>query len=187
EREVYGVPDVRRTPCEQTGCCKRNRMTALIIFCAKYLFVAIPLILVWVFWQVSPVDRRTLLLRGVIVLIVAVVLAKGGGALYNEPRPFVVQHVTPLVPHDADNGFPSDHTLLCFACAFLLLPFSPRAVGPALLIAATVGMARIASLLHSPLDVIASILMAAVANIIAWKAVRNPPPANQNADPTHCA
>jgi undecaprenyl-diphosphatase len=110
-------------------------------------------------------------------LILAVVLAKGGGALYNEPRPFVVQHIAPIVPHDADNGFPSDHTLLSFACAFLIFPFSPRAAGPALLIAATVAMARIASLLHSPLDIVASILMAAVANIIAWKAIPIPPTA----------
>jgi undecaprenyl-diphosphatase len=151
-------------------------MTGLILFCAKYLFAAIPLVLLWVWWGLPNDYRRVMLLRGVIVVVVAVLLAKGGGALYNEPRPFVVQHVAPLIPHEADNGFPSDHTLLSFACAFLLIPFAPRIFGPALLIAATVGMARIASLLHSPLDIIASILMAIAANFVAAKAVRTPVP-----------
>ncbi len=149
-------------------------MDELILFCAKYLFAAIPLILLFVFWQISWEQRKLLILRGILVLILALVLAKGGGALYFEPRPFVVQHTVPLIPHDADNGFPSDHTLLCFACAFLIIPFAPRAIGPALLIAATVGMARIASLLHTPFDIVASILMAALANFIAWKVVRDP-------------
>jgi len=149
-------------------------MTQLIIICAKYLFIAIPLLLLYVFWTLSNPQRKTLLLRGLVVCILAVILAKGGGALYNEPRPFVVQHVAPLIPHEADNGFPSDHTLLCFACAFLLVPFSPRMIGPALLISVTVALARVASLLHSPLDIVASILIAAVANIAAYLAVRTP-------------
>jgi undecaprenyl-diphosphatase len=149
-------------------------MTGLIVISAKYLFVLIPLILLGVLWPLSAAQRRVLILRGIVVLIIGVILAKGGGALYNEPRPFVVQHVSPLIPHDADNGFPSDHTLLAFACAFLLFPFSRRAAIVAVLIAAAVGVARIACLLHSPLDIIASILMAAVANVIAWLVVRIP-------------
>jgi len=149
-------------------------MTELIIICAKYLFIAIPLLLLYVFWTLSNAQRKTLVLRGLIVCILAILLAKGGGALYNEPRPFVVQHVAPLIPHEADNGFPSDHTLLCFACAFLLVPFSPRMIGPALLISVTVALARVASLLHSPLDIVASIVMAAVANVIAFVAIREP-------------
>ena len=147
-------------------------MTELIILCAKYLFAAIPLILLYVFWQLTNAQRKLFLLRGLVVCTLAILLAKGGGALYNEPRPFVVQHVAPLIPHEADNGFPSDHTLFCFACAFLLIPFSPRAIGPALLVAVTVCLARIASLLHSPLDIVASILMAALANIVAYRVIR---------------
>jgi undecaprenyl-diphosphatase len=150
-------------------------MNALIVFCAKYLFAVIPLLLLFVFWQLDNTERKLLVLRGIVVLVLAISFAKAGGALYNEPRPFVVQHVVPLVPHDADNGFPSDHTLLSFACAFLILPFAPRVVGPALLIAATVAMARIASLLHTPLDIVASILMAGLANLIAWRIVRERP------------
>ncbi len=147
-------------------------MTGLIVFCAKYLFVLTPLLALAVFWKCSAANRKTMFVRGLIVLMVGVVLAKAGGALYFEPRPFVVHHVAPLIPHDANNGFPSDHTLLTFGVGFLLFPFSRRVAAIAVLVAATVGLARILCLLHSPLDIGASILMAAVGNLIAWQAVR---------------
>jgi len=83
-----------------------------------------------------------------------------------------VRHVAPLIPHDADNGFPSDHTELVFACAFLLLPFSRRVSAAAGIVGAAVGAARIASLLHSPLDICAGIGFAGIANVAACAIVR---------------
>jgi undecaprenyl-diphosphatase len=150
-------------------------MTALIILCAKYLFVVAPLAAVVVFARCSPEIRRVLLLRGLVILVASIVLAKAGGALYNEPRPFVVRQVQPLIPHPADNGFPSDHTLLAAACAFLIVPFSPVAGGLAGIVALIVGASRIACLLHSPLDIAASLLFAAVAGGAAALAIRRRP------------
>ena len=63
-------------------------MSVLIVICAKYLFVLAPLLTAFVF-AVLPPARRPLLIRGAIALIIGVALAKIGGALYNEPRPFV--------------------------------------------------------------------------------------------------
>lgn len=141
-------------------------MDALIRICANYLFVLAPLLTVFVF-VVLPPARRPLLLRGLIALVIAVVMAKTGGAFYNEPRPFVSRHVAPLIPHGPDNGFPSDHTLLCAVCAFLILPFS-RPLGIAAgVVALLVGVARIIALLHSPLDIAAGIAFAAFAVYIA--------------------
>ena len=42
------------------------------------------------------------------------------------PRPFVVQHVAPLFPRDADNGFPSDHTLLATFFAVCVFFYSRK-------------------------------------------------------------
>lgn len=139
-------------------------MTQLTIIAAKYLIVVPLLLLVWTFWRAGSEARRTLIRRGLLAGVIAIALAKTGGALYNEPRPFVAHHFTPLIPHEADNGFPSDHTLLAFTCVFLLL--GQRAMGWALLaglFAAAVACARIASGLHSPLDISASILFAGFA------------------------
>ncbi len=139
-------------------------MTQLTIIAAKYLIVVPLLLLVWEFWRAGSEAQRILVRRGLLAGVIAIALAKTGGALYNEPRPFVAHHFTPLIPHEADNGFPSDHTLLAFTCAFLLL--GQRAMPLSLLaglFAAAVACARIVSGLHSPLDIGASILFAALA------------------------
>ena len=142
-------------------------LNAVIIFCAKYLFVLAPLLVGYVF-ATQPQSRRALLIRGIVTLLIAVALAKGGGAFYDEPRPFVTRHIAPLIPHEPDNGFPSDHTLLTAACVLLILPFSrPAGIGAASL-ALIVGAARVASLLHSPLDIAASLLFAALASGLAF-------------------
>ena len=146
---------------------KISSVNALIVICAKYLFVVAPLLFAFVF-AAQPQARRALLIRGVIALLLAVVLAKGGGALYEEPRPFAVRHVAPLIPHEPDNGFPSDHTLVCAVCAFLILPLSRPVALAAGVVTLTVGAARIAALIHSPLDILASIAFAVFACVAAY-------------------
>ena len=146
-------------------------LRALIVFCAVYLFVVSPLIVAWVFWRASAADRRLLVLRGGAAMLLALLFAKGAGALYPEPRPFVVHHRIPLIPHAPDNGFPSDHTLLTFACAFLVLPFSLAAGLAGIAVATAVGLARVASDVHTPLDFVASMLFAALANLLAGRLV----------------
>ncbi len=139
-------------------------MTQLTIIAAKYLIVVPLLLLMWEFVRANSEQRRTLMRRGLLAGVIALALAKIGGAMYSEPRPFVAHHFTPLIPHEADNGFPSDHTLLAFTCVFLL--FAQGAMPWALLaglFAAAVACARIASGLHSPLDIGASIVFAALA------------------------
>jgi undecaprenyl-diphosphatase len=148
-------------------------MNSLIVFGASYLVALCPIMVAYVLWKASPRQRRVLLLRIAIVTILGIAMAKTGGALYNEPRPFVLLHATPLVAHGADSGFPSDHSLVAFGCAFLILPYSVPLAGATFLIAALVGIARVASLLHSPLDIGASILFAGVANAVAWFATRS--------------
>ncbi|MDQ2730514.1 MAG: phosphatase PAP2 family protein [Armatimonadota bacterium] len=146
----------------------------MIVLCAKYLFLLPPLLVLWVFWRKERDARLLLLYRGLIVLVVGFGLAKAGGALYNEPRPFVLHHFQPLIAHVADNGFPSDHTLVTAGCGFLLLAFSPPAAAIALVAAVFVGASRAACGLHSPLDIVASFLFALAANGIATALLRKP-------------
>ncbi|MHB1461293.1 MAG: phosphatase PAP2 family protein [Armatimonadota bacterium] len=120
----------------------------LAILGANYLLFLVPPIALFVFWRASIEHRKTLLLRGIIVLIIGVILAKLGGLAYYEPRPFVVNHIHPLIPHADDNGFPSDHTLAISAIALLLAPFSLPAGGVTLLIAVLVGISRMVCHLH---------------------------------------
>ena len=86
-------------------------LNKLYIFGANYPLALVPLIALFVYWRSSREQRRQFLLRGIIVLIIGIALAKIGGMIYNEPRPFIVEHIRPLIPHANDSGFPSDHTL----------------------------------------------------------------------------
>lgn len=147
-------------------------MKDLYVFGANYLIALLPPIVLFVYWRSSKEQRRQLLIRGVIVLIVGVALAKIGGMVYNEPRPFVAEHIRPLIPHANDSGFPSDHTLTASAIALLLAPFSAPAGGITLLLAAIIGISRIGCHVHSVIDIMASFLFAIIANGVAWLVVR---------------
>lgn len=138
-------------------------MDTIIEFVAKY-FLFLSVLIVALFWlraqRATKVDLAWQLLAGGVV---ALALATLAGHLYYDTRPFVSQHIRPLIAHAADNGFPSDHALLTSFLGFTLLLYS-RAVGSTLLgIAVLVGAARVAAHIHTPVDIIGSFVLAAFA------------------------
>jgi membrane-associated phospholipid phosphatase len=86
--------------------------------------------------------------------IVTVALVKVAGALRFESRPFVVEHVPPLVPHVPDNAFPSDHLAAAGLAFAFLWPRSKSLAIVALLFAAAIGTARVIARLHWPIDIV---------------------------------
>lgn len=79
---------------------------------------------------------------------------------YNNPRPFVVGHFAPLIAHDADNGFPSDHVLVAAGIAAIVFVFH-RTTGIVLgLIAALIAVSRVYVGVHHAFDVISSFAIA---------------------------
>src|SRR6185437_16083076 len=89
-----------------------------------------------------------------------------GGHIISDPRPFVVGHFTPLLPHANDNGFPSDHTLLASFLGYAALRYS-RWIGIAALVAAaTIGLARVAAGIHHLEDIIGSFVITGVATLV---------------------
>ena len=97
-------------------------------------------------------------------------LAVLGSYLFDNPRPFISDGVTPLFSSALDNGFPSDHTLLTAFLAFAVLVYSRR-LGIALLILAfIVGWARVAGGVHHAVDVLGSFAIAGVA-VLAAKSI----------------
>lgn len=137
-------------------------MVLLIIFCAQYLVYVMALafaaFLVWKFsWDKLAVT--------VVSLPLAYGLAKLAGHFYSHIQPFVVSGVEPLIPHVIDNTFPSDHMLLAAAVASLAFAYN-RTLGLVLWVCAlAVGIARVAALLHYPVDIMASAVIAAV---VVW-------------------
>ncbi len=142
-----------------------------MILSAKYLFaVVVALAVIYFFLQKRKVQKE-MLLFAVVSLPITYIVAKIAGHFYFDPRPFVVQHVAPLIPHAATNGFPSDHALISFAFAALLFIFNKKWGLLAGLVAIVVGISRVYVRVHSPIDIVGSFVIALsvaalVANII---------------------
>lgn len=147
-------------------------MDSVIIFCAKYLFVVVVLLYLWAIYQASRRDRKALVVSLIIAGVVAVILDKIGGKVYYDPRPFVSQHITPLIQHSADNGFPSEHTILSMTIGILLLYYRRRLGALAVIVAYVVGVARIAAHVHSPIDIIGGIVIGAIAATAGYYAAK---------------
>jgi undecaprenyl-diphosphatase len=102
--------------------------------------------------------------------LIAFGLLKIGSAVYYDPRPFVTGHIAPLFPHPADNGFPSDHTLLAMVLAMCVLSYS-RKWGVALVaLAVAIGAARVAAHVHHWADIFGAMAFAVIAVFISRRA-----------------
>src|SRR4051812_3069823 len=96
-------------------------MTPLIIFGAQYLVLIFVLFSAVFLWGQDKAGRMVLAVRALISFPATLLVARFASSFWYNARPFVVDHIQPLVEHAADNGFPSDHTLLAAACAALVL------------------------------------------------------------------
>jgi len=138
-------------------------MNSLIIFCAQYL-----LLVVAVGWVVTgvkqPKERRLHYVAATaIACVVAVVVSRIASKLYYDPRPFVTQHIKPLIAHAADNGFPSDHALFTMTISAVVYLYSKQVALVMLLATLLVGIARVLAHVHSPVDIIAAWLIGVLA------------------------
>jgi undecaprenyl-diphosphatase len=132
----------------------------VIIYFAQYLAVFPPLALV-VFSLTLPGARRNhLYLLGAAGLLAAYALARLGGMLYFDPRPFVSDGVTPLIRHAATNGMPSEHMLFVATLAMVAWCFDKRFGAALWFMAIMVGVARVLAGVHHPIDIATSSVIA---------------------------
>src|SRR5712692_11456317 len=96
----------------------------LLIIAANYLLYVIIVIAVVYFLFQSRQEQKRMLIFAALVLPLVYIVSLIGGALYDDPRPFVVGHFTPLIPHKPNNGFPSDHVLWSAATAAIIFQSS---------------------------------------------------------------
>lgn len=139
----------------------------LIADAAQYGFIVSFLIAAAVWLRLPRRQKIELLVAGLVGAALCLALVKLGGALYYDPRPFVTQHVVPLFSHPADNGFPSDHTVLTMFVALSVLYYS-RTWGLVLVaVSLLAGVARVLAGVHTPVDILAAVAMAAFAAFAA--------------------
>lgn len=129
-------------------------MNSIIIFCAKYVFIFVVLIAAFVWLQSKGKEAKLRLAATTVVAgVIAFAAAKIASSLYFDPRPFVSEHVTPLISHAPDNGFPSDHALFTMTLTAIVYFFNKKAAGVMFALTIVVGVARILAKVHSPLDI----------------------------------
>lgn len=128
-------------------------MNSVIIFCAKYLFVFVALGLAVAWFPVDRETKKRFVVATILAGGIAFALSRIAGQLYYDPRPFVTEHVKPLIPHGPDNGFPSDHALLTMTLTSINYFFNKKIASLMLVLTLAVGIARILAKVHSPLDI----------------------------------
>ena len=98
--------------------------------------------------------------------LATIAFVKIAGILFVERRPFVLEHLQPLVSHAPDNAFPSDHLAACGLAFAYVFPRSKPAAIAILLAAAAIAYARVAARLHWPGDVAAGFLLGSLAALL---------------------
>jgi membrane-associated phospholipid phosphatase len=151
-------------------------MNGLIVAVAQYLLFLILFTAAVIWFYLPRQDKVGMAVQAIVSLVIAVILIKLAGAIHTDPRPFAVDpSIKPLFPHPADNGFPSDHTALAVTVSLLVMILR-RWLGAVLLAASIMlGAARMAAHVHHAQDIVAGLLIAALAVGIAsatWRWVR---------------
>ena len=147
-------------------------MNALVIDIAKYLIIVPVSCALYVLWKSDKKSRRELLILLIAGGILSLILAKIGGKIYDDPRPFIKDGVIPLFTASRDNWFPSDHTLLAAFLGFAILFYSKKLGWAVLIIAALIGWARVYSGVHHFIDILGSFIIAAAVTGTTYIALR---------------
>lgn len=144
-------------------------MDTVISWVAQYLLwvMVAGFAAIWLFAE----HRRGKLQLGVqavVGLVLALVFLYVAKSVHHDPRPFVENpHIKPLFPHARDDGFPSDHSIAAGLIATLVL-VRHRLIGLVFAAAAAaIAWARVAAHVHHLQDVIAGLLLGALAAAIA--------------------
>jgi undecaprenyl-diphosphatase len=137
----------------QDAAVHSSLVGSLAVFCAAYLLFV--LAAGWL--VIVVVERKAITLaviaRVALMVVLSFAVATVLGHLISDPRPYLVEHTTPLAAVAHDNGFPSDHTLMAAALTASLWWFARRALpyflaGTLLLAAGRLGIEA-----HHTLDV----------------------------------
>ena len=126
-------------------------MNASIAFVAVW-GISLPLLLV----LIATIRRgawRIDVMCGALGGLATIAFVKLGAAFVFEQRPFLAEHLKPLVAHAADNAFPSDHLAACGLAVGYLWPRSKALAVLALVAAIVIGSARVLAHLHYVQDI----------------------------------
>ncbi len=144
-----------------------------MIFCAKYLYLFIALIALLFFIKEKTL-QKSILISSAFILSFVFIVSQIASKIYYNQRPFVAEHFVPLISHGANNGFPSDHSLISFAFASIIFLFNRKLGFVLFSLSFLVGISRVYVGVHHPIDILGSFLISIIvtkiyATIASWK------------------
>lgn len=143
-------------------------MDNITIFGAEYLYLVVIIIsFIWFLIQPKP-KKKEILIIICICLPLIFIISREASRLYYSPQPFVSGHFKPLIPHQADNGFPSHHELLVSAISSIIFIFSRRTGFVLWILALFVGFSRVYAGVHQMIDITGSILISIISVTLAY-------------------
>lgn len=141
-------------------------MNFIIVFAAKYLFLVSIVLAGWFFFTLNTALKKKFATLALASFSLSFIAAKLLSAIFNDPRPFVSEHITPLIAHIADNGFPSDHALLTMTIAAIVFVYNRKLGAILALISLGVGFARVLAGVHHNVDILGAAGIAIVSVIV---------------------
>lgn len=138
-------------------------MDSIIKFCAKDLIFILVLVFLYAAFKTPKNQRKQLLIALILAGLIAAILDKLAGKIYYDPRPFVAHNVKPLISHSADNGFPSEHTVLAATLSTLIYFYRKQLTVVAFALTLIIGISRIAAHVHSPIDIVGGLAIGGIA------------------------
>lgn len=100
--------------------------------------------------------------------MIAYCIALIAGRLYFDLRPFLQFHFKPLIEHDADNGFPSEHVLFVAIVAAVVTVFNKRLSVFLWICTLMIAFAMVYVGVHHYGDVVASLRIAAITTFMLY-------------------
>jgi undecaprenyl-diphosphatase len=143
-------------------------VTSVVVAAAQYLLYVLAAVAFVVWLRQDTRGKLVLAGQAVLALVLVGIGITVAAALHSDPRPFAHDPSSvPLFAHAADNGFPSDHSVAAGMLAALVFAYR-RAVGVAVAAGGVViGVARVAAHVHHAQDVVAGLLLGALAGFAA--------------------
>lgn len=152
----------------------------LIVFCAEYLpYLVIIFIVVYIFYRdlgdfdwrnpFGIIKKRINQLFNIFIpSITAWVLTSILKSIFFQPRPFIkfTESVNPLFTHGGMDSFPSGHATFYMALAISIYFINKKLGWVYFFIALVIGLARIITGIHFPIDILAGYLLGLIVALI---------------------
>ncbi|MDB5177018.1 MAG: protein tyrosine/serine phosphatase [Candidatus Saccharibacteria bacterium] len=146
-------------------------MNTLIILIAQYAIFVVPIFVLIACATMPLANRKQFIVTFVLGMLFGYMLLRLASGAFYDPRPFTVSGINALFPHIADNGFPSDHTIIAALAAFIVFAFSRRIGVILVVLSVLIGTARVLAHVHSWVDIVGAIIVAFIAAVLAYLAV----------------